>query len=61
MRLVSYLSAMSSAPWAAFTESGLKRFSPRFMRVTTHAPILSTSIFLLPEGMRLENEAHPSP
>ena len=60
MRLVSYLSALSSASWAAFTESGLKRFSPRFMWITTHAPIFSTSIFLLQAGTRLEGGAHPS-
>ena len=56
---MSYLSALSSASWKAFTDSGLKRFSPRFIRSTTHAPIFSTSIFLLQEGE--EGGAHPSP
>ena len=52
------LSALSSTSMKAVTDSGLKRFSPRVMRITTHSLIFSISIFLSHE---VEGVAHRIP
>ena len=43
---MSYASALSRHSWNSFTNSGVRRFSPDFMWITTQEPSFSTSILL---------------